>query len=181
MNPGRQGVEVLDTEVDALVEGAPVAVVEVGAGADVVVAAMQTGLPAAWASCKAARVWGPTTPSTVRPLACWKLLAVVGCGALTAAKVLGETAGVDRFKSAAAFARHIGTAVLPVWSSNHARHRLSRVGNRQLNAALHRIALTQVHWHPPAKELYSRRRVSQPRRGTMSRTATLALTEDQLS
>jgi transposase len=92
--------------------------------------------------------------STLAP----SLLAVVGCGPLTAAKVLGETAGVDRFKSAAAFARHNGTAPLPVWSSNHARHRLSRAGNRQLNAALHRIALTQIHWHPPAKDLYARRR-----------------------
>jgi transposase len=92
--------------------------------------------------------------STLAP----SLLAIVGCGALTAAKVVGETAGEDRFKSAAAFARHNGTAPLAVWSSNHARHRLSRVRNRQLNAALHRIALTQVQWHPPAKELYARRR-----------------------
>ena len=61
------------TAVDADVEGALVPVVEVGAGADVVVAAVQTGLPAAWACCNAARVCGPTTPSTVRPLACWKL------------------------------------------------------------------------------------------------------------
>jgi transposase len=88
------------------------------------------------------------------------LLAVVGVGALTAAKIVGETAGISRFKSSAAFARHNGTAPLPVWSSNHERHRLSRVGNRQLNAALHRIALTQVHWHPPAKELYARRRAN---------------------
>jgi transposase len=86
------------------------------------------------------------------------LLAVVGVGVLTAAKIVGETAGVTRFKSAAAFARHNGTAPLPVWSSNHARHRLSRVGNRQLNAAIHRIALTQVHWHQPARDLFARRK-----------------------
>jgi transposase len=72
--------------------------------------------------------------------------------------LVGETAGIARFKSAAAYARHNGTAPLPVWSSNHARHRLGRVGNRQLNAALHRVALTQIHWHPPARELYARRR-----------------------
>ena len=41
------------------------------------------------------------------------LLAVPGCGALTAAKILGETAGVDRFKSKDAFARHNGTAPMP--------------------------------------------------------------------
>jgi transposase len=85
------------------------------------------------------------------------LLAIVGCGVLTAAKILGETAGVDRFHSKDAYARHNGTAPLPVWSSNRARHRLSRTGNRQLNAALHRIALTQAHWHPDAKALLARR------------------------
>jgi transposase len=86
------------------------------------------------------------------------LVAIVGCGALTAAKILGETAGIDRFKSKDAYARHNGTAPLPVWSSNKARHRLSRTGNRQLNAALHRIALTQAHWHPPAKAMIQRRK-----------------------
>jgi transposase len=75
------------------------------------------------------------------------LLAIPGCGPLTAAKILGETAGVDRFKSKDAFARRNGTAPMPVWCSNRARHRLSRTGNRQLNTALHRIALTQAHWH----------------------------------
>jgi transposase len=86
------------------------------------------------------------------------LIAIPGCGAITAAKVLGETAGVDRFRSKDAFARHTGTAPMPVWSSNKARHRLSRTGNRQLNAALHRIALTQAHWHEPAKLMMDRRK-----------------------
>lgn len=86
------------------------------------------------------------------------LIAVPGCGALTAAKILGETAGITRFRSAAAYARHNGTAPLPVWSSNRARHRLSRTGNRQLNAALHRIAMTQARCHQPAKDLIARRR-----------------------
>jgi transposase len=86
------------------------------------------------------------------------LLAVPGCGVLTAAKIIGETAGVDRFKSKDAYARHNGSAPMPVWSSNKTHHRLSRTGNRQLNAALHRIALTQAHWHPPAIEMMNRRR-----------------------
>jgi hypothetical protein len=58
---------------------------------------------------------------------------------------------------ASEFARHNGTAPLPVWSSNKARHRLSRTGNRQLNAAVHRIAITQAHWHPEARDLLARR------------------------
>jgi transposase len=88
------------------------------------------------------------------------LLAIPGCGALTAAKILGETAGVDRFRSKDAYARHTGTAPMPVWSSNKPRHRLSRTGNRQLNTALHRMALTQAHWHPPAKAMMQRRKAN---------------------
>lgn len=88
------------------------------------------------------------------------LLAICGCGALTAAKILGETAGIERFKSPDAYARHNGSAPLPVWSSNRARHRLSRSGNRQLNAALHRIALTQARLHPGARALLARRRAN---------------------
>lgn len=94
---------------------------------------------------------GQTAPS---------LLAIVGCGALTAAKILGETAGANRFHSKDAYARHNGTAPLPVWSSNKQRHRLSRTGNRQLNAAIHRIAITQARFHPPARQLLDRRKKS---------------------
>jgi transposase len=60
------------------------------------------------------------------------------------AKLVGETAGIGRFRSSAAFARHNGSAPVPVWSANPGRYRLSRGGNRQLNVALHRIAITQV-------------------------------------
>ncbi len=88
------------------------------------------------------------------------LLAIHGCAALNAAKIVGETAGIDRFRSSDAYARHNGTAPLPVWSSNKTRHRLSRTGNRQLNAAIHRIALTQARNHPDAKALLARRRAN---------------------
>jgi transposase len=71
------------------------------------------------------------------------LLELPGCGVLSAAKIVGEAAGVQRFRSKAAFARWNGSAPIPVWSSNTVRHRLSRGGNRQVNAALHRIAITQ--------------------------------------
>jgi transposase len=72
------------------------------------------------------------------------LLALRGCGVLSAAKLLGEIAGASRFRSKAAFARWNGTAPIPVWSGNSDRHRLNRGGNRQVNAALHRIAVVQV-------------------------------------
>jgi transposase len=88
------------------------------------------------------------------------LLALTGCGPLTAAKLIGETAGIDRFRSAAAFARHNGSAPLPVWSSNTERHRLSRTGNRQLNVALHRIAITQLQRPGPGQEYTDHRRAA---------------------
>jgi len=48
-------------------------------------------------------------------------------------------------------------APIPVWSSNKHRFRLSRGGNRQTNAALHRIAVTQIRCHPDAKAFMQRR------------------------
>ena len=86
------------------------------------------------------------------------LIELCGCATLTAAKILGETAGVERFRSRHAYAHHNGTAPVPVWSGNRERHRLSRTGNRQLNTALHRIAITQARYHPPAREFLQRRR-----------------------
>jgi transposase len=79
------------------------------------------------------------------------LPAVPGAAELTAATIVGQTADVRRFKSKDAYARHNGTAPLPVWSANNTRHRLSRTGNRQLNCAIHRIAVTQIRCHPPAQ------------------------------
>jgi transposase len=85
------------------------------------------------------------------------LIEVAGVGALTAAKIVAEVAGVRRFRSKDAFARHNGTAPLPVWSGNKVRHRLSRTGNRQLNTAIHRTAVTQIRIHEPAKAYLERR------------------------
>jgi transposase len=87
------------------------------------------------------------------------LLAIPGAGALTAAKILGETGDIRRFRSPAAYARHNGTAPIPASSATGATgpHRLNQAGNRQLNAALHRIAITQARCHPPAQTLLQRR------------------------
>lgn len=86
------------------------------------------------------------------------LLAIRGCASLTAAKIVGETAGIERFKSEAAFARHSGVAPIPVWSGNTAgRVRMTRSGNRQLNAALHRIAVTQIREDGLGRDYYRKR------------------------
>jgi transposase len=80
-----------------------------------------------------------------------ELIAIPGCGALTAAKLVGEIAGIERFSSDSKLAMHAGVGPLEASSGNRQRHRLNRKGNRQLNAALHRIAVTQCRIHEPAK------------------------------
>jgi transposase len=86
------------------------------------------------------------------------LISLPGCAALTAAKILGETAGVARFRSEACYARHAGVAPIPVWSGSTAgRVRMSRAGNRQLNAALHRIAITQIRLDGEGRRYYRKR------------------------
>jgi transposase len=87
-----------------------------------------------------------------------ELLQLVGCGPLTAAQLLGEIAGVERFASDAKLAKHAGAAPLPASSGQRQRHRLNRHGNRQLNCALHRIAVTQARVHPAARAYLERKR-----------------------
>jgi transposase len=96
--------------------------------------------------------------TTVVRLLAPELLVIRGCAELTAAKLLGETGGVHRFRSEAAFAMHAGASPLEVSSGDRQRHRLNRSGNRQLNAALHRIAVTQKRIHPPARAFLERKR-----------------------
>ena len=86
------------------------------------------------------------------------LLELPGCAAVTAAKLLAEIGPIDRFKSDAQLARHSGVAPLEASSGKHQRHRLDRGGNRQLNAALYRIAITQSRYHPAARDYLERKR-----------------------
>jgi transposase len=86
-----------------------------------------------------------------------RLLELEGCGALTAAKLLAETAAARRLRSDAKFARLAGVAPVPASSGNRTRYRLHRGGNRQLNCALHRIAVTQGRVHKPAREFLARK------------------------
>jgi transposase len=86
-----------------------------------------------------------------------ELLELEGCGILTAAKLIAETAGARRLRSDAKFARLAGVAPIPASSGNRTRYRLDRGGNRQLNCALHRIAVTQGRFHAPAREFLARK------------------------
>jgi transposase len=86
-----------------------------------------------------------------------RLLELPGVGPLTAAKLIAEIAGIERFRSEAKLARLAGIAPIPASSGNLTRVRLHRGGNRQLNAAFHRIAVTQIRMHPPARHYIARR------------------------
>jgi transposase len=87
-----------------------------------------------------------------------RLLELEGCGPLCTAKIVGETARPGRFRSEACFAMHAGVAPIPASSGRTTRHRLARGGNRQLNAALHRIATTQIRRpDSPGRAYYDKR------------------------
>ena len=89
------------------------------------------------------------------------LLALDGCGVPTAAKIAGEVGNVTRVKSEAALARYIGVTPLPHASGSTAGHiRASRSGNRNLNAALRRIALIQIRQGGPGRPYYLKRQES---------------------
>jgi transposase len=86
-----------------------------------------------------------------------QLLAEPGVGPLTAAKLVGEIAGAGRFATDAKLARAAGLAPIPVSSGKTDRHRLDRGGNRQINAAIHRIAITRARCHPETQHYITRK------------------------
>lgn len=86
-----------------------------------------------------------------------QLLALKGCGVLIAAKLIGETAGIARFRHEAQLARLAGVAPIDASSGQQRRHRLNRHGNRELNSALHKIAVIQGRWEPRARAYLERR------------------------
>ncbi|HEY3945483.1 MAG TPA: IS110 family transposase [Solirubrobacteraceae bacterium] len=88
---------------------------------------------------------------------CPQLLKERGCGTITAAILIGHTADARRFANDAAFARHAGTAPIPASSGDHRRYRLHRGGDRQLNRALHIIALSGARTDPNIRTYLDRK------------------------
>jgi transposase len=86
-----------------------------------------------------------------------RLLAEPGCGVLTAAKLIGEIAGIGRFATDAKLARLAGSAPIPASSGRTDRHRLDTGGNRQLNCALHRLAVTKGRLDPDTAAYLARK------------------------
>ena len=86
------------------------------------------------------------------------LLELLGVGPIVAAVVLCAWSHPDRFRNDAAFAMLAGTAPLPASSGQTVRHRLNRHGDRQLNRALHTIALSRLRYDPATRAYAARRR-----------------------
>lgn len=102
------------------------------------------------------------------------LLEIPGCGVITAARLVAAIANVGCFRSDAKLASYAGVAPVDASSGRQLRHRLNRAGNRQLNAALHVIALTQAPIHAAAREYVARRRSDgkTPRKASARSSAT---------
>jgi transposase len=81
-----------------------------------------------------------------------------GLGALSAAQILLSWSHAGRIHSEAAFGMLSGTAPVPVSSGRTGRHRLNRLGDRQLNRALHVIAVSRMRHHPSTRAYAERRR-----------------------
>jgi transposase len=88
------------------------------------------------------------------------LTALPGIGAVIAAKILAHAGPIHRFRSAAAFASYCGVAPIEVSSGDVQCHRLSRAGDRQLNYALHVMAITQIRYETAGKTYYQRKRAT---------------------
>jgi len=92
----------------------------------------------------------------VTALAPW-LLGLPGVGPLSAAQVLVSWSYAGRLRSEAAFAALAGACPIPASSGQHTRHRLNRGGDRQLNSALHTVALVRLRSDPTTRAYASRR------------------------
>ena len=85
------------------------------------------------------------------------LLDEPGVGPISAARILIAWSHRGRFHSEAAFATLAGTSPIPASSGQTIRHRLNRGGDRQLNRALHTIALSRRATHRPTRDYIDRR------------------------
>jgi transposase len=81
-----------------------------------------------------------------------------GPGYLSAAQILLSWSHAGRIRTEQAFAMLSGTAPVPVSSGRTDRHRLNRLGDRQLNRAIHTIAVTRMRCHQPTQAYVQRRR-----------------------
>jgi len=83
---------------------------------------------------------------------------VFGVGPHVAGTVIGYVVDVGRFADRDHFASYNGTAPIEVSSGGHKVFRLSRRGNRQLNHAVHMVAVAQIRFrHSEGRAYYDRK------------------------
>ena len=97
-------------------------------------------------SCKAIAEQVETSGST--------LSETVGIGPIIAGRIIARTGAPSRFPNSSSYANYVGAAPVEVASADHTRHRLSRTGDRQLNSALHTVAVTQIRMTGSRGNLY---------------------------
>jgi transposase len=85
------------------------------------------------------------------------LLDIYGVGPVASSIVLGHVVDVSRFPSRGHFASYAGVAPIEASSGPKKRHRLNPRGNRQLNHALHVIAMAQISHDSPGRVYYDRK------------------------
>ena len=85
------------------------------------------------------------------------LLAEPGVGPIVAAQLLVSWSHRGRVRSEAAFASLAGVAPLEASSGQRTRHRLSRTGDRDLNRALHTVAITRLRYHDESRAYETKR------------------------
>lgn len=73
-----------------------------------------------------------------------KLETLNGCGITLASQVLAEVRNIARFRSSSSLAKYAGLCPRERSSGKTFRHIKTKSGNRRLNMALHRIALSQI-------------------------------------
>lgn len=86
------------------------------------------------------------------------ILALRGVGTIVAARIIGEIGVAPRISSAAALAALAGISPVAVSSGGRGGYRLNRGGNRQLNRAIHVMALTQRRCDPRGRAYYMKKR-----------------------
>jgi len=79
------------------------------------------------------------------------LLGEPGVGPVVAAQLLVSWSHRGRVRDEAAFASLAGVAPIEASSGQRTRHRLNRGGDRDLNRALHTIAITRLRCHPESR------------------------------
>ncbi|MEX0757824.1 MAG: IS110 family transposase [Acidimicrobiia bacterium] len=89
------------------------------------------------------------------------MLEMVGVGPIVAADILiAWGSNPDRVTSEAAFAALTGVSAVEASSGEHVRHRLNRGGDRQANAALYRMVIVRLRYHPETR-VYMQRRLAE--------------------